>query len=84
MSIQRLIYYIGELINCLLETTLTIRKAQWPQALYSALVVFCLYTCLFSFRKAFNVAAFDGYTLWGLDYKIILVITQVFGYMASN
>ncbi|WP_240312755.1 DUF5690 family protein [Flavihumibacter solisilvae] len=84
MSIQRLIYYIGELIHCLLETTLTIRKAQWPQALYSALVVFCLYTCLFSFRKAFNVAAFDGYTLWGLDYKIILVITQVFGYMASK
>lgn len=52
--------------------------------MYAALVVFCLYTSLFSFRKAFNVAAFNGYTLWGLDYKIVLVITQVMGYMASK
>ncbi|MBC6490916.1 DUF5690 family protein [Flavihumibacter stibioxidans] len=59
-------------------------RKEWSQALYAALVVFCLYTSLFSFRKAFNVAAFNGYTLWGLDYKIVLVITQVMGYMASK
>lgn len=59
-------------------------RQEWTQALYAALVVFCLYTSLFSFRKAFNVAAFSGYTLWGLDYKIVLVITQVMGYMASK
>ena len=59
-------------------------RQEWIRALYAALVVFCLYTSLFSFRKAFNVAAFSGYTLWGLDYKIVLVITQVMGYMASK
>ena len=59
-------------------------KQEWSTALYAALVAFCLYTCLFSFRKAFNVAAFSGYSLFGLDYKIVIVITQVMGYMASK
>lgn len=59
-------------------------KRDWLGALYAALVVFCLYSSLFAFRKAFNVAAFDGFQLGGLDYKIILVITQVAGYMASK
>ncbi|HEY8397987.1 MAG TPA: DUF5690 family protein [Flavihumibacter sp.] len=59
-------------------------KRDWLSAIYAALVAFCLYSCLFAFRKAFNVAAFEGYQLAGLDYKIILVITQVAGYMASK
>jgi len=52
--------------------------------IYAALVAFCLYTCVFAFRKAFNVAAFEGYHLFGLDYKVVLVITQVAGYMLSK
>jgi MFS family permease len=59
-------------------------KKDWLSAFYAALVAFCLYSSLFAFRKAFNVAAFEGFTLAGLDYKIILVITQVAGYMASK
>ena len=59
-------------------------QRDWSSALYAAIVAFCLYTCLFSFRKAFNVAAFSDHTLLGLDYKIVLVITQVLGYMASK
>jgi MFS family permease len=59
-------------------------KKDWLSAFYAALVAFCLYSSLFAFRKAFNVAAFDGFTLAGLNYKIILVITQVAGYMASK
>ncbi|MEO5997932.1 MAG: DUF5690 family protein [Chitinophagaceae bacterium] len=53
-------------------------------AFLAAIVSFSAYTCIFSFRKAFNVAAYQGYTLWGIDYKIVLVITQVFGYMLSK
>lgn len=53
-------------------------------ALYSAIVTFLAYTCIFSYRKAFTVAAFGEYQLWGIDYKIILVITQVMGYMLSK
>ena len=59
-------------------------KKDWLSAFYAALIAFCLYSSLFAFRKAFNVAAFEGFTLAGLDYKIILVITQVAGYMASK
>ncbi|GAB2679761.1 DUF5690 family protein [Flavihumibacter cheonanensis] len=59
-------------------------KKDWLSAFYAALIAFCLYSSLFAFRKAFNVAAFEGFSLAGLDYKIILVITQVAGYMASK
>lgn len=53
-------------------------------AVFAAIVCFCAYVCIFSYRKAFNVAPFAGHVLWGIDYKIILVITQVFGYMLSK
>lgn len=53
-------------------------------AIFSALIAFAAYTCIFAFRKAFNVAAYEGHTVLGLDYKIVLVITQVFGYMSSK
>lgn len=53
-------------------------------AVFAAVVSFAAYTCIFSFRKAFNVASFSGHTLFGLDYKVVLVITQVAGYMLSK
>lgn len=53
-------------------------------ALFAALTCFCAYVCIFSYRKAFNIAPFSGYQLLGIDYKIVLVITQVFGYMLSK
>lgn len=59
-------------------------RKDWLSAFYAALIAFCLYSSLFAFRKAFNVAAFEGFSLAGLNYKIILVITQVAGYMASK
>jgi len=57
---------------------------QLSVAVFSASIVFAAYTCIFAFRKAFNVAAYEGYTILGLDYKIVLVITQVLGYMSSK
>lgn len=53
-------------------------------AVFAALVCFAAYACIISFRKAFNVASFEGHTLWGLDYKTILVITQGIGYLLSK
>jgi hypothetical protein len=53
-------------------------------AVYAAVISFCTYTCIFCFRKAFNVSAFSGYSLFGLDYKTVIVISQVLGYMASK
>lgn len=53
-------------------------------SVFAALVCFAAYACISAFRKAFNVAPYEGYTLLGLDFKVVLVITQVFGYMASK
>jgi MFS family permease len=53
-------------------------------AIYAAVISFCTYTCIFCFRKAFNVSAYAGFSLFGLDFKTVLVITQVIGYMASK
>ncbi|WP_225859908.1 MULTISPECIES: DUF5690 family protein [Chitinophaga] len=57
---------------------------QITTAIFAAIVSFAAYTSIFAYRKAFNVAHFSGYTLWGMDFKIALVITQVIGYMASK
>lgn len=53
-------------------------------AIFAAVVCFCAYTSIFCFRKAFNVAPYAGYQLFGIDFKILLVITQVAGYMLSK
>ncbi|MAZ28524.1 MAG: hypothetical protein CL868_15790 [Cytophagaceae bacterium] len=39
---------------------------------------------MYAFRKPFAVATFDDLELWGIDYKIVLIIAQVLGYMLSK
>lgn len=39
---------------------------------------------MYAFRKPFTAAMYEGMTLWGVDYKIILIISQVLGYMLSK
>lgn len=53
-------------------------------AILAALTSFSAYTCIFAFRKAFNVAPYAGHVVLGMDYKVVLVVTQVFGYMLSK
>ncbi len=52
--------------------------------LYATVAAFCLYTCVFSFRKTFAVATFDGLFFLGKSYKVWLVIAQVIGYGLSK
>lgn len=59
-------------------------SANQKTALSAALISFLAYTCIFSFRKAFSAAAFSREALWGMDYKVVLVVTQVMGYMLSK
>ena len=66
-------------LSCLLAS-----KNKILTPLFAALVCFAAYASITAFRKAFNVAPYDGYQIWGLDYKVVLVITQVAGYMASK
>src|SRR5258708_11408977 len=39
---------------------------------------------MYGFRKSFTAASFDGVTLFGISYKVVLVISQVLGYMLSK
>jgi hypothetical protein len=36
------------------------------------------------YRKPFTAATYDDWTLWDMDYKILLVIAQVIGYAISK
>lgn len=48
--------------------------------LYAAISAFCLYTCVYAFRKTFTTATFEGLTYWNVSYKVWLITFQVVGY----
>lgn len=52
--------------------------------LYTALTAFCLYTCLYAFRKTFAAATFSEIEWLGTSYKVWLVLFQMAGYGASK
>jgi hypothetical protein len=39
---------------------------------------------MYAFRKPFNAGIYEGLSLWGIHYKVVLIIAQVFGYMISK
>ncbi len=45
---------------------------------------FLVYFCMYAFRKPFSVGVFEGHELFGMDYKIVLIIAQVIGYATSK
>lgn len=51
---------------------------------FSAFASFGTYFCMYAFRKPFTVATFESLAFWGVDYKILLIISQVLGYMISK
>lgn len=56
----------------------------WVFVLYVSLSSFVVYTCMYGFRKPYTAASFNGIHLFGISYKVVLVISQVFGYMFSK
>lgn len=49
-------------------------------SVYATLAAFCLYTCIFAFRKTYTVGTFEGHVFFGVSYKSWMVISQVVGY----
>ncbi len=39
---------------------------------------------MYAFRKPYSAAAFDGLELFGLEFKTVLIISQVLGYTCSK
>ena len=52
--------------------------------LYVSLSAFVVYSCMYGFRKPFTAATYNGYRLFGVSYKVLLVIMQVIGYVISK
>ena len=52
--------------------------------LQAGLSAFVIYFCMYAFRKPFAAASFSGWKFLGFDLKIVLVISQVFGYALSK
>jgi len=48
--------------------------------LVAGLVAFLAYCCVYAFRKPFTAGTYTGLELWGVQFKIVLVLAQVAGY----
>ncbi|EIJ39049.1 hypothetical protein JoomaDRAFT_2055 [Galbibacter orientalis DSM 19592] len=59
-------------------------KTDIKTLLYGSFAAFGTYFCMYAFRKPFTVATYEGLSFWEVDYKIILIIAQVLGYMLSK
>ncbi len=42
------------------------------------------YFLVYTLRKSYTAATFDGYTLWGMDFKVVINISQVLGYLLAK
>ena len=54
-------------------------------SVYAIVAAFSTYFCMYAFRKPFSAGIYgDIDPLWGIDYKIVLIIAQVIGYTLSK
>jgi MFS family permease len=60
------------------------QQSQFFLATYLGLAGFSTYFCMYAFRKPFTAGNFHDLSLWGIDYKIVLVIAQVLGYATAK
>ena len=57
---------------------------QWVSLLLAAVSAFCVYTCMYAFRKPFTAASFQHLSFLSVGYKVWLVIAQTIGYTLSK
>ncbi|WP_282635834.1 DUF5690 family protein [Sphingobacterium thalpophilum] len=53
-------------------------------ALLLAITAFLCYTSMYSFRKSFTASGFSNESVFGIDYKVGMVIIQMLGYLFSK
>jgi MFS family permease len=61
-----------------------IANSNWQPVLQAAIAAFCVYGAMYAFRKPFAAATFEGLTLGGMQYKIVLILSQAMGYLTSK
>lgn len=60
------------------------RQPQFVFSLFVIVAAFSTYFAMYAFRKPFAAGTYSGLSLWGMDYKILLVIIQILGYTLSK
>jgi MFS family permease len=62
-----------------------IKRNEFANSIYIALVCFLTYSCIFAFRKPFTVGLYTSMpNFMGIEFKNLLVISQVLGYTSSK
>ena len=59
-------------------------KESGAAVVYTSLAAFLTYACMYGIRKPFTAAEFEGLSFWGMDYKALLIISQLIGYASSK
>lgn len=62
----------------------SLKNKSWLPYVAAVSGAFITYFSMYAFRKPYTAGSYEGLELWGIDYKIVLVITQVVGYTLSK
>lgn len=62
------------------------KAGPWSTILFASVTSFCLYFCMYAFRKPFTVATFAGHEFahTGVELKTAFVLSQLIGYVFSK
>jgi MFS family permease len=60
------------------------RAPAWLFVLFVSFTAFTIYASMYGFRKPFTAASYSGITLFHISYKVVLIISQVIGYMLGK
>lgn len=71
-------------MNTASQVIASTKRIDFKFILHASSAAFITYLSMYAFRKPFTAATYDGFHLWGLDYKILLIITQLIGYTISK
>jgi hypothetical protein len=59
-------------------------KPQPSSLTVAAAAAFATYFCMYAFRKPFNAATFPDQLIWGVEFKKVLIASQLAGYTLSK
>jgi hypothetical protein len=60
------------------------RQNKFVFLLFCGMACFITYCSMYAFRKPFTSATYNGKFLWGVDFKMMLIIFQLLGYTVSK
>lgn len=61
-----------------------LKHHEGPLVVWSILAAFGAYFCTYAFRKPYTTGTFSGVEIGEIEYKTIIIIAQVIGYMLSK